>query len=89
MLGVFFMFLNQLSATFIMALGKFRMIMTVAIVNFAVYLALAPQLIPLYGASGAAVATTAMEIINTVMQLVLVYHLLRESQRAELARSPS
>lgn len=81
-LGTFFMFLNQLSTTFIVALGKFRVIMTVAIVNLLVYLVLAPQLIPIYGAAGAATATTVMEGINTAMQLGVVFYLLKDAQRA-------
>ncbi len=79
MIGTFFMFLNQLSATYIMALGKFRVIMTVAMVNLGVYLVFGSRFIPRYGASGAAMATSAMEAINTVMQLVLVFVLLRRS----------
>lgn len=81
MVGTFFMFLNQLSSAFIMAMGKFRVIMTVAIINLAVYLSLAPGLIPRYGASGAATATTVMEGLNTLMQLAVVYWLLRQAQR--------
>ena len=42
MLGTFFMFMNQLSSAFIMALGQFRIIMGVALVNLVVYLSLAP-----------------------------------------------
>jgi O-antigen/teichoic acid export membrane protein len=83
MVGTFFMFLNMLSSAFIMALGKFRVIMSVAFINLVVYLALAPSLIPRYGASGAAAATTAMEGLNTVMQLVVVYVLLKQASRDE------
>jgi len=82
MLGTFFMFMNQLSSAFIMALGKFRIIMGVALINLVVYLALAPWLIAEHGASGAALATTLMEGINTLMQLVVVWQLLRSSHAA-------
>ena len=76
------MFMNQLSSAFIMALGKFRVIMIVAVINLIVYLGLAPWLIAEHGASGAALATTVMEGINTLMQLGVVYQLLRSSHAA-------
>jgi O-antigen/teichoic acid export membrane protein len=81
MVGTFFMFLNQLSGTYIVALGKFRVIMSVAIINLLVYLVLGTRLIPRFGASGAAMATSAMEALNTVMQLIIVFWLLRRSTR--------
>ena len=89
MVGTFFMFLNQLSSAFIMAMGKFRVIMTVALINLAVYLSLAPGLIPRYGAAGAATATTVMEGLNTLMQLAVVYWLLRRAQRDQRFRARS
>jgi O-antigen/teichoic acid export membrane protein len=75
--GTFFMFLNQMSSAFIMALGRFRLIMSVAIVNLLVYLAIAPGFVAQHGARGAALATTVMEGINTLMQLAIVYALLK------------
>jgi O-antigen/teichoic acid export membrane protein len=89
MLGTFFMFLNQLSSAFIMALGKFRVIMGVAVINLIVYLALAPWLIARHGATGAALATTAMEGLNTLMQLGVVYQLLRSAHAAHSGGSQS
>jgi O-antigen/teichoic acid export membrane protein len=77
--GAFFMLLNQLSTTFVVAMGKFRAILAIAIVNFAVYFALAMYLVPRRQATGAAMATTIMEAINTVLQLFMVYWLLRRS----------
>jgi Na+-driven multidrug efflux pump len=56
--------------------------MGVAIINLIIYLSLAPWLIAEHGASGAALATTVMEGINTLMQLVVVYQLLRSSHAA-------
>jgi O-antigen/teichoic acid export membrane protein len=76
--GAFFMFFNMLSATYIMALGKFRVIMTIAIVNLVVYLILASRLVPTHAAMGAAFSTSLMEAINTMMQVVVVYHLLNK-----------
>ena len=78
-LGAFFMFLNMLSTTYIVALGQFRTIMFVAVCNLFVYLALALYLIPRYGAVGAAVATSTMEAVNTLMQLSIVHHLLNRA----------
>ncbi len=77
--GALFMFINQLSTIFIVALGKFRAIMAVAIVNLFVYLGLASVLVPRWGAVGAATATSVMEAVNTAMQVVLVLTLLRRS----------
>ncbi len=79
LLGVLCMFLNQLSSTFIIAMGRFRLILVVAVGNFIVYLGLAVHLIPRYGATGAAIATTTMEAINTLIQVVLVFFLLRNA----------
>jgi O-antigen/teichoic acid export membrane protein len=77
--GAFFMFLNMLSTTYIIALGKFRTIMVVAVLNLFVYLVVALYLIPRYGAIGAAIATSTMEAANTLMQLTVVHHLLRRA----------
>jgi len=75
--GAFFMFLNMLSSTYIVALGQFRTIMFVAGCNLIVYLMLALYLIPRYGALGAAVATSTMEAVNTLIQLTIVHRLLK------------
>jgi O-antigen/teichoic acid export membrane protein len=77
--GAFFMFLNMLSTTYIIALGQFRTIMLVAVCNFFVYLGLALVLIPRYGVLGAAIATSTMEAVNTLMQLTIVHRLLRRA----------
>ena len=77
--GALFMFLNQLSTTFVVALGRFRVIMVNSCVNFAVYVILATRLIPRFGATGAAAATSIMEAINTIIQVVIVLALLRSA----------
>jgi O-antigen/teichoic acid export membrane protein len=77
LVGAFFIFLNTLSAAFILALGKFREIMVIVLIDLIVYLALALHLIPKYGSLGAALSTTTMEAINTCMQTPLVFFLLR------------
>lgn len=76
LVGAFFMFLNMLSTTYIVSLGQFRTMMIVSVFNLIVYLVLATQLIPRYGALGAAIATAAMEAVNTVVQLNIVRRLL-------------
>lgn len=86
--AAFFMFLNQISAAFVVALGRFRTIMTIAIVNLVVYLVLATQLIPRYAATGAAASTTIMEGINSLMQVFVVFHLLRTAE-ADRPQAPS
>jgi O-antigen/teichoic acid export membrane protein len=75
--GAYFMFFNMMSTTYIMALGKFRIIMTISIVNLLVYLVLATRLIPAYGATGAAISTSVMESVNSLMQIVVVFYLIR------------
>ncbi len=77
LVGGLFMFLNQLSSMFIVGIGRVTALMVIAFANLAVYLALATQLIPRYGATGSAIATTVMEAINCAMQLALVGALVR------------
>jgi O-antigen/teichoic acid export membrane protein len=86
--GAFFMFLNMLSTTYIVSLGQFRAMMIVSTVNLVVYLVLATQLIPRYGALGAAIATAAMEAINTVIQLNIVRRLLSRAVREAAEAAP-
>ncbi len=74
--GAFFMFLNMLSTTYIVALGRFRTMMIVSVFNLLVYLLLATQMVPVYGAVGAAIATASMEAINSIVQLTIVFRLL-------------
>lgn len=88
LVGVLFMFLNQISSMFIIGVGRFRMIMSVAIVNLFVYLALATVLVPRYKAAGAALSTTLMEGVNAGVQLVLVAYLLRRQTRRQETPSP-
>lgn len=85
--GTVFMYLNQLSSVFVFALRRQRLIMWVALVNFIVYFALALVLIPRFRATGAAAATMIMEGINTVMQVSIMWFLLREAQKG--LRRPS
>jgi O-antigen/teichoic acid export membrane protein len=72
-----FMVVNQLTSTVIMAIGRFRLIMFVALVNLVSYLVLAVKLIPTHGAVGAAIATATMEGVNTIMQVTALFYLLR------------
>jgi O-antigen/teichoic acid export membrane protein len=84
-ISVLFVFLNSLSSVFIIALGQLRLVTVVALVNLVVFFGLAFQLVPIYGAAGAATATTTMEGINTIMQLTIVGVLLRRAMRAKPA----
>jgi O-antigen/teichoic acid export membrane protein len=77
LVGSFFTFLSMLSTAFILALGKFRAIMIIVLVDLGVYLSLALHFIPKYGSFGAALSTTTMEALNTCMQTALVFYLLR------------
>jgi O-antigen/teichoic acid export membrane protein len=79
--GGMFMFLNQLSSTFIIGMGRFRTIMFIAIANLFVYFGLATYLVPRFAASGAAAATSLMEGLNTIVQLIVVRHLIHSSIR--------
>ncbi len=85
--GGMFMFLNQLSSTFIIGMGRFRTIMFIALGNLCVYFSLAAYLVPRFAATGAAAATSIMEGLNTVVQLVVVRHLIHASIREHAARS--
>ena len=75
------MFLNQLSTTFVLALGRFRALMWIATGNLVAYLVLAAVMVPRYGAIGAAVAAAGMEALNTVVQLIVVSRLLEAARR--------
>jgi O-antigen/teichoic acid export membrane protein len=79
--GGMFMFLNQLSSTFIIGMGRFRTIMFIALGNLVVYFSLATHLIPRFAAVGAAAATSIMEGMNTIVQLVVVRSLIHRSIR--------
>lgn len=78
--GALFMFLNQLSTTFVLAMSRFRVLMWIAAGNLVAYLVLATILVPRYGALGAAIATAGMEALNTVAQLVVVSRLLEDAR---------
>jgi O-antigen/teichoic acid export membrane protein len=77
--GGMFMFLNQISSTFIIGMGRFRTIMFIALGNMVVYFSLATYLVPRYSASGAATATSLMEGLNTIVQLIVVRYIIHES----------
>jgi O-antigen/teichoic acid export membrane protein len=87
-IGAAFMFLNNLATTYIVALGQFRAIMFVSIVNLFVYLLLASSLIPALGAVGAALSTAAMEGCNSLMQVAIVLVLLGRKPRGAAGDAP-
>jgi O-antigen/teichoic acid export membrane protein len=80
-MGAYFMFFNMMSTTYIMALGKFRIMMTITILDLFLYLLLATRLIPTYGATGAAISTSFMESMNALMQIGVVFYLIRSMKK--------
>jgi O-antigen/teichoic acid export membrane protein len=74
--GMCFIFLNIVSALFLTAMGKFRIMVVIALLDLAVYLLLSSRLVPAYGALGAAVTTTLMEGANLVLDLAVITRLL-------------
>lgn len=78
-ISVLFVFLNALSTVFIVSLGHLRLVTLVALANLVVFFGLATLLVPIYGAAGAATATTVMEGVNTLMQISIVGYLLRRA----------
>jgi O-antigen/teichoic acid export membrane protein len=71
-----------------MALGRFRVVMGVAIVNLVVYVSVATALVPRFGARGAASATCSMEVLSMAIQLSIMWFLFRSSASpADGARS--
>jgi O-antigen/teichoic acid export membrane protein len=85
-IGSVFMFVNQLSSTYMLALKQFRVVMVVAILNLIFYASLATAFVPRYGARGAASASCSMEALSMLIQLVLVWRLIRAAQREAPAR---
>jgi len=71
-IGALFVVLNIISTVFLTALGRFRVMIAIAVLDLVIYLLLASRLIPTHGALGAALSTTIMEGINVVVQVVAV-----------------
>jgi O-antigen/teichoic acid export membrane protein len=88
-LGTSFIFLNIVGSLFLTALGKFRILMLVALLDLAVYLVLSSQLIPAYGAFGAAMTTTFMEGVNVVVDFAIIMRLLTRGSRRGANPSPA
>jgi O-antigen/teichoic acid export membrane protein len=80
-LGTMFMTINQLSSMFFIGLGRFRMILGVALFNLVNYFVLAGVLIPRHAALGAAWATTIMEGMNGLVQVLLLTWTIRVTRR--------
>lgn len=70
--GAVAMFVCQVLSAGLVAVGRFRTLALLAFVNLAVFAALAFPLVPRLGATGAAIATAAMEGLNLVLQGTLV-----------------
>jgi len=75
-IGTCFIFLNIVSALFLTAMGKFRILVVIVLIDLAVYLLISSRLVPAYGALGAAPSTTLMEGLNVVVDLAVITRLL-------------
>jgi O-antigen/teichoic acid export membrane protein len=81
-IGAMFALINQLSTTYTVALGRFRIILAQSTFNALLYLGLATQLVPRYKATGAAASAAILEAINTVGQIYVLLYLLRQGEKA-------
>jgi O-antigen/teichoic acid export membrane protein len=77
-----FAVINQLTTTYTVALGKFRIILAQSTFNALMYLALAPQLVPRWQATGAAASNAILEGINMIGQIYVLLYLLRAGEKA-------
>jgi O-antigen/teichoic acid export membrane protein len=77
LLGLPFIFLNQLARTYVTGLARYRAVLIVAAVNLAVFGLLAVTLVKHWGAVGAALATVATEALSTAMLSAITLYFLR------------
>lgn len=71
-LSVVFKALNAQLTAMINSRGRFSLITVIAIINLTINIALNLLMIPKYGIIGAAIAVTATEGVNTIMQMVCI-----------------
>jgi O-antigen/teichoic acid export membrane protein len=71
-LSIIFKAINAQLTAMINSRGKFSIITVIAIINLTINIALNLLMIPEYGIIGAAIAVTATELINTIMQTVCI-----------------
>jgi O-antigen/teichoic acid export membrane protein len=76
--GTVFMFANMQSAASIQGLGLFKVVTLIASFNLILNVSLNFYLIPLFGATGVALATLLTEGVNMIVQLSLIFFLLRK-----------
>ena len=72
------MFANMQSAAAIQGLGRFKLVTLIASFNLTLNVSLNLYLIPLWGATGVALATLLTEGMNMIIQLTLVFYLLKK-----------
>jgi O-antigen/teichoic acid export membrane protein len=77
LLGLPFIFLNQLARTYVIGLARYRAVLAVAAVNLAIFGLLAVVLVSRWGASGAAIATVVTEVLSTAMLTAITLNFLR------------
>ncbi|MGZ3453261.1 MAG: oligosaccharide flippase family protein [Polyangiales bacterium] len=80
LLGLPFIFLNQLARTYVIGLARYRAVLAVAAVNLALFGLFAVVLVKRYGASGAAIATVATEVLSTLMLSAITLNFLRKKR---------
>ncbi len=80
--GAVWMLLCQVSSACLIALDRPRVIAIMATVNIAVFFAIAIPLAPSLQAEGIAIATFAMELVNAIGQVSIVFALLRRLQKS-------
>ncbi len=85
--GAVFMFANMQSAASIQGLGLFKVVTLIASFNLILNVSLNLNLIPLLGATGAALAVLFTEGVNMIIQLSLIFILLRKKITKDYKRS--
>jgi O-antigen/teichoic acid export membrane protein len=71
-ISIVFKALNAQLTAVIYSRGRFSVITVIAIINLVIFISLSLLMIPKYGIIGAAIAVTATEGLNTVMQVICV-----------------
>lgn len=80
LLGLPFIFVNQLARTYALGLGRYRAVLAVSALNLGVFGVLAFTLVRGHGALGAAIATLITEVVACGVFVVLTVFVLREER---------
>jgi O-antigen/teichoic acid export membrane protein len=76
-IGVGFVFVNQLSTSLLIGMGRYKLLLLISITVLAVNLAATTALVLMWGFQGAAVATVITEGVNLVLQIIAICILAR------------